>query len=142
MVPVLGVGVVKAELDALRVTGGLELGDHVAFEGGGIDDVVVADLGVEQGEAVVVFAGDDDIFHAGVFGDLDPLGGAELGRVAGFSELGVFLDGDLPGVHVPLALGDLGVEAPVDEEAEFILIEPVSPGRSGTRRGRWGGCVE
>ena len=145
MIPVLGVGVVEAELDALSIAGGLELGDHVAFEGGGIDDVVIADLGVKESETVVVLAGDDDIFHAGIFGDVDPLGGAELARVAGFGQLGVILDGDLFGVHVPLALADLGVEAPVDEEAEFILIEPVGPARSGTRGSRWCGwcgCVE
>ncbi len=94
MIPVLGVGVVEAELDARRVAGGLELGDHVAFERSGIHDVVIADRGIEEREAVVVLAGDDDIFHPRILGDLHPLGGAELGRVAGFGELGVFLNGD------------------------------------------------
>ena len=84
VIPVLGVRVVEAELDALRVAGGLEFGDHVAFKRSGIYDIVIADRRIEEREAVVMLAGDDDIFHPRILGDLHPLGGAELGRVAGF----------------------------------------------------------
>ena len=30
-------------------------------------------------------------------------------------------------MHVPLALSDLGVEAPVDEQAELVLVQPGGP---------------
>ena len=75
--PVLGLGVVEAELDALLAAFFGELAEGVALEGSGGDDVEGVDLGVEHGEAVVVLGGDDDVLHAGGFCEGDDVVRAE-----------------------------------------------------------------
>ena len=79
--PVLGLRVVEAELDALLAALFGEFFEGVAFEGGGGDDVEGVDFGVEHGEAVVVLGGDDDVLHAGGFGEGDDVVGGEAGGV-------------------------------------------------------------
>ena len=61
-----------------RLTGGGEFLEGIALEGGPIDDVVGADFRVIHGEAVVMFGGDDEVFHAGGFGEIDPGFGVEV----------------------------------------------------------------
>ena len=51
------------------------------MERGPVDDVVFAHTGVIHGEAVVVFGCDDEIFHPGSLGKIDPRIGVELGWV-------------------------------------------------------------
>ena len=100
-------GIVGAEGDALLAARGGELLDHVAAERR-VHDVEIGLLRVEHAKAVVVLGGEDDVFHAGVFGDFDPLVGVELHRVESLVEVIVFLDGtcalrDQP-ISVPLRL--------------------------------------
>ena len=109
--------------------------EGIAFERRGGDDVEGICLGVEHGEAVVVLGGDDDVLHAGGFGEGDDVVGAEGGWIELGSEGFVVGYGDGGGVHdpftdagdllaVPRAGGD-GVEAPVDEHAEAGLAPPL-----------------
>ncbi len=136
--PVLGLRVVEAELDALLAALFGEFLEWVALEGSGGDDVEGVDLGVEHGEAVVVLGGDDDVLHAGGFGEGDDVVGGEAGGIEVFGEGFVVGDGDGEVVHdpladvvgalaVPLAGGD-GVEAPVDEHAEAGFAPPCHAG--------------
>ena len=136
--PVLGLRVVEAEFDALLAALFGEFLEGVALEGGGGDDVEGVDLGVEHGEAVVVLGGDDDVLHAGGFGEGDDVVRGEAGGVEVFGEGFVVGDGDGEVVHdpladvggalaVPLAGGD-GVEAPVDEHAEAGFAPPLHAG--------------
>src|SRR5579871_6123455 len=136
--PVLGLRIVEAEFDALLVALFGEFFEGVALEGCGGDDVEGVDLGVEHGEAVVVLGGDDDVLHAGSFGEGDDVVGAEAGGVELGGEGLVVGDGDGEVVHdpladvggalaVPLACGD-GVEAPMDEHAEASFAPPLHAG--------------
>ena len=79
--PVLVLRVVEAELDALLAALLGELFEGIAMEGCGGDDVEGIGLGVEHGEAVVVLGGDDDVLHAGGFGEGDDVVGVEAGGV-------------------------------------------------------------
>ena len=79
--PVLSLRVVEAELDALLAALVGEFLERVALEGRGGDDVEGVGLGVEHGEAVVVLGGDDDVLHAGGFGQRDDVVRAEAGGV-------------------------------------------------------------
>ena len=136
--PILRLRVVEAEFDALLAALFGEFFERVALEGGGGDDVEGVDLGVEHGEAVVVFGGDDDVLHAGGFGEGDDVVRAEAGGVELGGEGFVVGDGDGGVVHDPLAdAGDLlavpcaggdGVEAPVDEHAEAGFAPPLHAG--------------
>ena len=136
--PILRLRVVEAEFDALFAALFGEFFEGVAFEGSGGDDVEGVDLGVEHGEAVVVFGGDDDVLHAGGFCEGDDVVRGEAGGIELGGEGFVVGDGDGEVVHdpladvsgalaVPLASGD-GVEAPVDEHAEAGFAPPFHAG--------------
>ena len=103
LVPVLRLRVVEAEPDAVPGAGLGQLLERVALERRGIHDVVLADLGAIHREAVVVLAGDDDVFHPGVLGQLHPFLGVELHRIELCGKLLVFLHRNLGAVHDPLA---------------------------------------
>jgi len=75
VVPILRLGIIEAEFDAVFSAGGGEGLEDVPAVGRGLDDVPIARLGVEIGEAVVMFGGDDDVFHAGVTSEADPVVG-------------------------------------------------------------------
>src|SRR5205814_9018490 len=80
MVPVLHLGVIDAEVDALAVGCLGELLDDVALERRGINDVERV-TGFEHRKAIVMLRGDNDVLHASIFGDLDEIVGIELRRV-------------------------------------------------------------
>ena len=144
--PVLRLGIVETKAQIAALAGPGELLKHVAVERRGVDDVVGADLGREEREAVVMFRGDDQVLHAGVLGEPHPGVGVELHRVEPRGELLVFTHGDLCPVHDPFAnaghgpalplAGGNGVEAPVNEEAELGLMKPGQALRAGGVGGR------
>ena len=83
----------------------------------------------------MVFGGDRQILHARVLGDLHPLVGVEVDGIEAACELFVYVHGDPSPMLNPLAdagdafappgAGGQGIEAPVDEEAEFGLPPPL-----------------
>ena len=108
---------------------------RIAMEGSRFDDVKVGEFGAVHAKAVMVFGGDDDVFHAGAFGDADPFAGIEVGGIELGGEFFVFgrryfgLQLDPFGVvflAFPFAGGD-GVDAPMNEHAEPGLVEPGHP---------------
>ena len=110
IVPVLRLRVVEAEADAaLRARVG-QLLEDVALERRGVDDVVGADLRIEQREPIVMLRGDDDVLHARVDGELHPLVGvevvrAEAGRERSYSRTGIcarfMIHSPMPGMRLP-----------------------------------------
>src|SRR5271165_4607457 len=68
--------------------------------------------------------GDDDVAHAGLLGQCDPLRGVELDRVELRGELFVLRAGEVMGLHYPFTVTQQAVDAPVDEHAEARLLEP------------------
>ena len=86
----------------------------------------------------MVLGGDDDVLHAGGFGEGDDVVRAEAGGVEVLCQGLIVGDGDREVVHDPLAnvSGALAVpgacwnrvEAPVDEHAEAGLAPPLHAG--------------
>ena len=134
MHPVLRLRIVEADLQPMLFAGGDQRLQQILAIRRSVDDIPIGNGRVEQGEAVVMLAGDDDILHAGRLGEPHPglrivLGGIELLGI-----LTIVGHGDLLMQHDPLAdaVGPLaimrpgrhGVDAPVDEEAKAGLAPP------------------
>src|SRR2546422_668318 len=60
----------------------------------------------------MMFGGDDDVFHPGLFGHANPLVGVELHRIELWEKLGVSREGNLQIVHEPLAGAAYGFAIP------------------------------
>ena len=96
----------------------------------------IGKLRVIHRKTVVVLAGNDDVFRAGVFGDLHPSLGVELDGIERVAERFILGSGDLSLLHDPLGVGFIavplacrdGIHAPVDKHAELRLTEPFHPG--------------
>jgi hypothetical protein len=134
VVPVLGLGMIKAELHALPGAGLGELLERVAAEGRGVDNIVGVGLRVKHREAVVVLGSDHDVAHAGLFGQGHPGFGIELHRIEVFGQGFVLGHRNFGVEHDPLAdagdalalpfAGRQGVQAPVDEQSEAGIAPP------------------
>ena len=133
--PILIVGIVESQPDPLLLAGLGKFLHGVALGGGGLDHIEVVGLRVIHRKAVVVFAGEDDVFHAGILREFGDGLGVELVGSEGGGEFLVFPDrnaGHAP-VHNPLAdavaglvfvfVGDLGIEPPVDEHRVVALFK-------------------
>ncbi len=91
----------KTEFDAVPGAGLRQLFHRVPLEGGGVHDIVFAGFGMVHGKAVMMLAGDDDIFHPGVFSHFHPFFGVKLDRIELGGQLFVFLHWDFGAVHDP-----------------------------------------
>ena len=127
VIPILGVRVIKAELNVGLVTGCLEFLNRVPPKRGRLHKVVLTRFGVKESKSIVVLAGDDDVFHPSVLGDADPLFGIKFDRIEFRGERLVFFDRDFLGAHDPFASSWLGIETPMNKHAEFILVQPIRP---------------
>ncbi len=94
------------------------------FAAGGVGGVVIGQRRVEQAEAVVVLGGDDEVLHARPGGGFRPDLGVVQVRVEVLEIPVVDVIGDLLDMLHPFVPGGEGVDAPVDEETETILLEP------------------
>ena len=138
VVPVLGLGVVEAEFEAVLLAGGGEFLERVAAERSRLGNVPVGGLRVEHGKAIVVLRGDDHVFHPGVPSGAHPFVGVELDRIKLLRVCAVFRHGDFATVHNPfpdptylfavVSPGGDGIDAPVDEHAEPCRAPPGHPG--------------
>ncbi len=81
VIPVLKLRIVDAEVHTLLGTCIRQLLDDIALKGGGIHDVVIGVLCIEQTEPVMVFGCDHDVLHARRLGQRDPRFGIKLDRV-------------------------------------------------------------
>ena len=89
----------------------------------------------------MVFGGDNDVLNARIFGRFDPRPRIELGGVKIPHKLLILSDGDVFGVHNPLAdiLGFLalvhprrhGIGSPVDKQPESGIAPPAHAGVAG-----------
>ena len=137
--PVLIVGVVESETDPLVLASLGEVLHRVVVVGRRLDHVEVVGLRVIHRKTIVVLAGDDDVFHAGILGQLGDRLGVELVGLEGGGEFLVFGDGNIGHllVHDPLAdaivglaihfVAELRIEPPVDEHRVIALIEQLAP---------------
>ena len=136
--PVLGLGIVEAEFQALRPRGLGQRGDQILFPRSGIGDIPVAGARGEQGETVVMFRGDHHVAHAGFLGQGGPCRGIIFHRIEILGIGLVAVHRDFAVEHDPLAdaadlfavVGSGGhrIDAPMDEHAELRLAPPSHAG--------------
>ena len=119
------VGVVEVEDDALAGTFVGKLFEDVPAERCGVDDVVVRLGGVPHRKTVVVARCDGDVFRSRPFDGRYPFFGVEVGGVECPCGFGIF-SGLGPIVEIPFALSEHAVDAPVDENAETVVGEPLA----------------
>ena len=130
-------GVVETQAQALAPAFGRQVLHRIVMPRRCLDDVVVGHLRIEHRKAVVVLAGDDDVFHPRVFRRLNPLARVELNGVELGGEFLVVGHLHLLVREVPLRdalvalevgrVGGHGVDAPVDEHPELRLAPPLRP---------------
>lgn len=84
-----------------------------------------AGLGAIVGEAVVVLAGDHDVAHAGALKETGPFVGVEVDRIEGLGVLVIFGLRDLEEVAGPFVAAEDRIGAPMDEDAELGVFEPL-----------------
>ena len=139
--------------DALLAEGAEELGGDVLAVGR-LHDVERHGAGVPHAEAVVMLGGEDHVAEAGETGEAGKAVGVEAGGIEGLGEIAVEAfnilgAGAYEGVTDDGA--ELRVDAPVNEQAEALIAEPLQPLRAipcldvhggfGPGRGRLrGGC--
>ena len=116
-------GVVEMQAHTLLMASVGQFLQHIAAEGGGIHDIVAVLGGMEHGEAVVVTRGEGDVAGARLTYGLHPLLGIEPHGIEAGGRLGVLVFVELAGVEIPLTLGKLAVDAPVEEDAETEALK-------------------
>ncbi len=82
--------------------------ERVALERRGLD-APIGERGAEHAEAVVMLAGDDDVFHAGVLGGAHPVVGVEFHRIELRHELGVLESGIFVSFMIHSPAPDVGL---------------------------------
>ena len=75
------VGVIEEKLNPLLLTFFCQHFKHILLVGSAIHYVIVRHLGIEHAKAIMMFAGNGDVFHSRRFGQGNPFGGIELGRI-------------------------------------------------------------
>ena len=136
LVPVLRIGIVDAELQTLRMAGLAQLLDDIPLERCVVDDIVLADQGIEEGKAVVVLGGDNHIAHARILEDLGPFIGVKLRWIELGGHLVVFFRRNLGGDLDPFGIAkvraaalvfalECGIDAKVNERAELGVAKPL-----------------
>ena len=66
---------------------------------------------------------DGDVACAGILEGANPFVGIELRRIEAAGKLSIFLIVDFPAILYPFALAEHGVDAPVNEDAELVVLE-------------------
>ena len=117
------VAIIKMQRQPLFVASVGQIGQHVVGVGRAVDDVVGGSGRLEHGEAVVVTRGECDILRPSILEGLHPFVGIELRRIEAVGQMAVFLIVDVAVVHHPFALSQHGVDAPMEEDAEFLVLK-------------------
>ena len=117
------VAVVEVELEPVLTTGIGERFENVASVRCGLDDVIGASLGLPHREAVMMPAGKGDVLCASILEVLNPFTGVEPGRTETASQFGVFVAVYVAVVHYPFSIGQHGIDAKMDEDAELAVLE-------------------
>ncbi len=106
---------IEEQLNALCLALFGEHLQYIFFIGSTINDIIIRNFAVEHREAIVVFAGDGDVFHAGVLHHLHPFFSIELSRIEERWKFFVGLRWNLLNLHHPFAIAKLAVNAPVNK---------------------------
>ena len=117
------VGIIEMQLDAVSLARIGEFLEHITLEGGGVDDVVVAGSALEHRETVVVARGDGNVAGTGILDGTHPCIGIEARRIEAGWQLGILVTANALVEHHPLAIGQHGIDTPVNEHTQFIVLE-------------------
>ncbi len=124
--PVLVVGVIKTESNADLAARFGKLLHRVAAKRRGIHDVEVMRFRVIHRKAVVMLAGDDDVLHARVLGELGDRSGIELHRIEILGDFFVFRHRDVRHLVVHDPFADAVIGFPVDLVCQLRVKTPVN----------------
>ena len=111
------------QFDAVALTGVGQFLEHVALEGGGIHNVVVAHLALEHRETVVVARSNRDVARSSILDGTHPLVGIKARGIEPRRQLGILVTVDALIVHHPLAVGQHRINTPVDKNAKFVVLK-------------------
>ena len=111
------------QLDAVTLAGISEFLEHVTLERRGINDIVVTGSTLEHRETVMVSRRYGDVAGAGILDGANPLVGVEARGIKASWQLGILVTVNFLVEHHPLAVGKHRIDAPMDENAEFVVLE-------------------
>ena len=118
--------VVEMEGDALAMTLVGEFLENVTLEGSAVYNIIIAVLGLEHRETLVMTSGEADVLGTRRLDSADPLGSVKLSGVETFSELRILMIVQVLVGHSPLASGKHTVEPPVEEDTKAHVAEFLS----------------
>ena len=120
--------VVEKEFDALFVALSSQLLHDIALKGRRLYDVVICEFAVEHTEAIVMLAGDGNVFDPRIFRHLNPRMGIKFCGIELRRQLFVLADGDAFVVHNPFAMANQRIDSPVNKHAKARIAEPLYRG--------------
>ncbi len=131
VVPVLSLGIVEAQFDAIFLARRGKFLQRIALERGAGVNIEIIHGRVKHGEAVMVLGRDDDVFHPGVAGNFHPFLGVKFHWIELLDERRVVRDRNLLVEHdpfaevghlfAPISPGRYGIDAPVDKHSKSRL---------------------
>ena len=117
------VGIVEIKRNSLFLTLVGQLFDDVAAERRRFHDIVIRILRIEHRETVVMTRRDCNVFCAGIFNGRHPGSGIEFRRIESGSEFRILFSVEFVQFERPFAVTEHTVDAPMDEDAEFVVLE-------------------
>ena len=118
--------IIEVDVDPLLVALIHQFLHDVALERGRLNDVEVRVAAIEHREAVMMTGREADVFGSRRLECRYPLGGVEVGRIEASGQFGILLVIEVTVVHHSFAIGHHAIDAIVEEDAEFIVLELLS----------------
>src|SRR5262245_48892557 len=117
-------GMIEEELETLLPALVSQHFEDVLLVWSAIHDVIVRHLGIEHRKAVMMLAGNSDVFHSGCLGQSNPFSRTELRWIELRRDFLIFGNWNLLFVHDPFALTQDTVHSPMDEHAKLCVLKP------------------
>ena len=115
--------VVEMEFDSLFAASCCQLLDDIPLKGSCLHDIEVRILGIEHGEAVMMAGSQTDIFSSRCFDGSHPLIRIKLGGIETACQFGILFIIQIIICHSPLTGGKHGIQSPMKENTEFIILK-------------------
>ena len=111
------------KLDTLLGTGCCQFFHNISFKRGGFDYVIIRILSIKHRKTFVMTASETDIFGSRSFNSLHPFIRIKLGRIKSTCQFGILFIIQIIICHSPLTGGKHGIQSPMKENTEFIILK-------------------